>query len=117
MSDLVKIQLQPLGKTVEVERGTPLSEVLFEHGVEFPCGGRGRCRGCKVKVLQGSLAVTPEQAQRLTPPELAAGWRLACRCCAEGDLVLDLAQWEATILADDTVFDFTPRELSLIHIS
>jgi uncharacterized 2Fe-2S/4Fe-4S cluster protein (DUF4445 family) len=110
MSDLVKIQLQPLGKTVEVERGTPLSEVLFEHGVEFPCGGRGRCRGCKVKVLQGSLAVTPEQAQRLTPPELAAGWRLACRCCAEGDLVLDLAQWEATILADDTVFDFTPRE-------
>jgi uncharacterized 2Fe-2S/4Fe-4S cluster protein (DUF4445 family) len=109
-SRLIKIQLQPLGKTVEVERGTPLPEVLFEHGVEFPCGGRGRCQGCKVKVLQGSLAITPEQSKRLPPPELAAGWRLACQCCAEGDLVLDLAQWEATILADNTVFDFTPSE-------
>ena len=110
MMDLVKIQLQPLGKTVEIERGTPLREILFEHGVEFPCGGRGRCQGCKVKVLKGALAITPEQEQRLTPAELAAGWRLACRGRAEGDLVLDLAQWETTILADNTVFEFTPRE-------
>ena len=109
MSDLVRLELQPLGKTLTVPRHTPLQEVLFEHGVEFPCGGRGRCRGCKVKVVSGHLAATPEQALRLSAQELAAGWRLACRCSTDEDLVLDLAQWEAAILADNSVFEFTPQ--------
>ena len=42
-------------ETVRVARGTPLQEVLFAQGVEFPCGGRGLCKGCKIKVLSGSL--------------------------------------------------------------
>ncbi len=110
MSDRVQIELRPLGKILNVERGTPLREALFEYGVEFPCGGRGRCRGCRVKVLRGSLPVTPEQARVLTPAELAEGWRLACQAQAEDSLVLELAQWEAVILADDTPFDFLPGE-------
>ena len=110
MSDRVQIELRPLGKILNVERGTPLREALFEYGVEFPCGGRGRCRGCRVKVLRGSLPVTPEQARVLTPAELAEGWRLACQAQAEDSLVLELAQWEAVILADDTPFDFHPGE-------
>jgi uncharacterized 2Fe-2S/4Fe-4S cluster protein (DUF4445 family) len=39
----------------------------------------------------------------LHPAELASGWRLACRAQAVDDLTLELAQWEATILTDDTV--------------
>ncbi|MFB3785169.1 MAG: ASKHA domain-containing protein [bacterium] len=110
MSDRVRIELHPLGKILEVETGTPLRDALFEYGVEFPCGGRGRCRGCRIKVRQGSLPVTPEQARVLTPSELAEGWRLACQSKAEGALVLELAQWEAVILADETAFEFTPGE-------
>jgi len=110
MNDAVQIELLPLGKTLEVERGTRLQDVLFAHGVEFPCGGRGRCKGCKIKVLSGSLPISDEDRTKLSAAELAEGWRLSCRGRAESDLRVDLAQWEATILTDDTVFEFTPQE-------
>src|ERR1017187_9535440 len=109
MSEFVRIELLPLGKVLRVKRGTPLQDVLFAHGVEFPCGGRGRCKGCTIKVLAGSLPITEEDTQKLSAAELAEGWRLACRAQAEGDLKIELAQWEAAILTDDSVFVFTPR--------
>ena len=110
MSGRVRIELRPLGKTLEVAAGTPLQDVLFPYGVEFPCGGRGRCKRCKVKVVEGVLPATPEQAAILSPEELAAGWRLACHARAEADCALEIAQWETAILADDSSFAFTPRE-------
>jgi len=110
MSQNIRIELLPLGKTLTVERDTPLQDALFAQGVEFPCGGRGRCKGCKIKVLAGALPVTAEDEQKLTRAEIAAGWRLACRARATGDLKIELAQWEAAILADDSVFEFTPQE-------
>jgi uncharacterized 2Fe-2S/4Fe-4S cluster protein (DUF4445 family) len=108
----VRIELQPLGETLEVEKGTPLQDVLFTHGVEFPCGGRGKCLRCRVRVLKGSLPVTPEDEENLPPKDLEEGWRLACEAKAEADLVLELAQWESTILTatDESKFEFTPRD-------
>jgi len=108
--DRVQIELQPLGKRFKLERGAPLQDVLFAHGVEFPCGGRARCKGCRIRVVRGSLPVTPEQEALLTREELDAGWRLACVSRADCDLTLELGQWEAAILADSTAFEFTPRE-------
>lgn len=110
MADLVHLELLPLGTTLTVERGTPLQDVLFAQGVEFPCGGRGRCKGCKVKLLDGALPVSSEERQKLTATELAEGWRLACRGRADGDLKIDLAQWETMILGDDSTFEFRPRD-------
>ena len=105
-----KIELQPLGRTLEVAEGAALQDVLFEQGVEFPCGGGGKCKGCRVKVLRGQLSVTEPDEALLTTNELADGWRLACQAEARGDLVLELAQWEAPILSDDSAFTFEPRE-------
>jgi uncharacterized 2Fe-2S/4Fe-4S cluster protein (DUF4445 family) len=110
MSERVQIELQPIGQRLQVERGTPLPEILFTHGVEFPCGGHGRCQGCKVKVLSGDLPLNEAQRNRLTARDIAEGWRLACQGRADQDLVLELAQWDAAILADDSVFEFTPGE-------
>jgi uncharacterized 2Fe-2S/4Fe-4S cluster protein (DUF4445 family) len=104
------LDLAPAGLHLDVARGTPLQEILFAQGVEFPCGGRGRCRGCRVRVLGGSLSVTGEEERRLTPAELADGWRLACRHEVAGDLRLELAQWGMPILGDASSFVFTPRE-------
>ncbi|HTY57660.1 MAG TPA: ASKHA domain-containing protein [Bacteroidota bacterium] len=109
MSGSVRITLRPMGAAFDVPRGSPLQEVLFPYGVEFPCGGRARCKGCRVRVLEGSIPVTAEQARILSRSELDAGWRLACHCLAEDDLTLELAQWEAAILSDEAPFSFTPR--------
>lgn len=110
MSDRVHIKLHPQGTELDAERGTPLQDLLFPYGVEFPCGGRGRCKGCRVRVLQGNLPVTPDQQRMLSPDELRSGWRLSCQCRAEQDITLELAQWEASILTDETHFTFAPRE-------
>ncbi len=110
MKPAVHITLLPLGRTLEAISGTALSDLLFAQGVEFPCGGRGRCKGCRVRVLRGELPVTPEDERLLSPAERAAGWRLACRACATVDLTLELAQWEAAILSDDTRVELVPRD-------
>ncbi|MCX7016530.1 MAG: ASKHA domain-containing protein [Candidatus Sumerlaeota bacterium] len=110
MSERVRIRLAPLGDVIEVARGTLLRDALFGRGVEFPCGGRGQCKGCRVRVVQGDLPVTARHRALLAPDELAAGWRLSCLCKADRDLTLELAQWETPILADETPFAFTPRE-------
>ena len=104
------IKLSPADLRLEATHGTSLQDVLFAQGVEFPCGGRGRCKGCRVKVIGGSLPVTDDEARLLTPAEIADGWRLACRHQVDGDLQLELAQWEMPILEDRSAFAFTPRE-------
>ena len=109
MTDPVAIELHPLGKRIEVERGGSLRSILFAHGVEFPCGGLGRCRGCRVRVLRGSLENDANTAEiRLTESERKAGWRLACQCRAVEDVTLELEQWETPILGDNADFAFEP---------
>ena len=109
MKATVHIRLQPLGKTLTVRRGTPLQDLLFPHGVEFPCGGQGKCKGCRVRLLEGSLPITPEQERMLSREELAAGWRLSCQCAADSDLTIEMAQWEAAILSDATPLTIVPK--------
>lgn len=104
------ITLKPTNAEVRADAGTPLRDLLFEQGVEFPCGGKGRCRGCKVRVLSGEAGINQAQCNHLSEAELDQGWRLACQCELQGDLVIELRQWDAAILADEATFNFTPRE-------
>lgn len=106
----VAIDLQPSGRKLRVPRGASLQDVLFAEGVEFACGGHGRCKVCRVKVLAGMVPVSADDDRLLTPEQIASGWRLACRAQAHEDLVLEIGQWEATILADDSKITFTPGE-------
>ena len=110
MNNRVTIELQPLGKTIHAGPGAMLRDVLFAEGVEFPCGGRGRCKGCRVKVLAGALPVTEDDARLLAGKEISEGWRLACRAIASEDLKLDIAQWDAPVLSDDSPIAFAPRK-------
>ena len=110
MSEPVRLRLHPLGRELALEPGASLKDELFSWGVEFPCGGRGLCKRCRVRVLEGSLPVTEADRQAFSDSELAAGWRLGCHARAEGPLTLEIGQWETAILADDTPFEFTPSE-------
>ena len=106
----VQIRLHPLDKQITAPRGSSLIDVLHEFGVEFPCGGKGSCGKCKVKLLQGEISADPEHKKKLQDLGLSPEWRLACMSRAEGDLVLEVGQYEAMIQADDTLFSFESRE-------
>lgn len=104
------LKLTPANLELEVAPGVPLQDVLFAQGVEFPCGGKGRCKGCCVKVLHGALPASNEEKYLLTIDELAVGWRLSCRHSVTTDLELELAQWEMAVLSDHSTFPFKPRD-------
>lgn len=107
---MARVELFPTGKVLELAPGAPLREALFAEGFEFPCGGRGRCRGCRVKLLLGEMPVSEADARLLTPEALREGWRLSCQLRVTGDLKLEAAQWEMPVLGDETGFHFTPRQ-------
>jgi uncharacterized 2Fe-2S/4Fe-4S cluster protein (DUF4445 family) len=108
-TDHCVVRLEPLGRSFSAPLGTPLRHLLFEQGVEFPCGGNGRCRGCRIRILHGEVPVDDIQKEKLSASELAAGWRLGCQCHAADGLAIELRQWDASILGDNASFSFTPQ--------
>jgi uncharacterized 2Fe-2S/4Fe-4S cluster protein (DUF4445 family) len=104
------IRLEPLGKKIRVPVGTPLKDILFSYGVEFPCGGKALCGGCRVKVLEGEVPVDVSHRRALEQLGIEDPWRLACRSHVTGDVTLEIGQFETFILADSSPFHFRPRE-------
>jgi len=104
------ITLLPADIRLDVPAGTPLQEMLFPHGVEFPCGGRGTCKACRVRVRGTAPPATAADRTALPPGLIDAGWRLGCCMRADTDMTLELGQWSSPILADDTVVQVEPRE-------
>lgn len=103
------IRLHPLGKEIQVNNQTPLIDVLHEFGIEFPCGGKGTCGKCKIRLLNGEIEVSENHRQKLDKLGFAPDWRLACFSRCTSDITLEIEQFNHLILADESEFDFTPR--------
>ena len=106
----VRIELLPIGAVLEVDKGTPLQNLLSSRGMEFPCGGCGTCGGCRVQILEGYVEPTPEERAMLCREELLDGWRMACYLRADSSLKLKIEQWTMAVLVDDTQLDQTRRQ-------
>jgi len=52
MPAMPAIRIEPLGLTIEAEEGVVLRDALHAAGIllDYPCGGKGRCRQCRVNV-------------------------------------------------------------------
>lgn len=76
------------GRTLPVIDGTKLSIALNtnEIFVETPCGARGYCRKCVVKVVGEAPPATPPDIEQLSPDEIALGFRLSCQLAVTADL-------------------------------
>ena len=98
----MKLELHP-------RAGQTLADQLFEAGVEFPCGGESACGGCKVRVLEGEVPVTPAMRDALSQQEIGKGWRLACCASAAGRVVVEAEQWSLRVLTDDAGVPLEPR--------
>jgi len=96
MADLqtLKIVFQPEGRTVYVLPDTTAIEAAAQAEIvlETPCGGKGHCGKCRVKIASGCPKPTEHDAKFFTPEELAAGWRLACQTRLVKNAVIEVPQ-------------------------
>lgn len=99
-----------MSRFVEIDPGDSrgLRDILFEQGVEFPCGGESGCGGCRIRVLEGDVPVTPEMRAALSEQELAEGWRLGCQARSRGRVRLAVGQWSNEALWDEARVPFEP---------
>jgi uncharacterized 2Fe-2S/4Fe-4S cluster protein (DUF4445 family) len=93
--DRVRIRFDPDGarpREVRVPAGATLFDAASWNGiaVDSTCGGHGTCRKCRMRVVEGDVAVSRLDPRAFGPDELRAGWRLACRARAEQDLRVEV---------------------------
>jgi uncharacterized 2Fe-2S/4Fe-4S cluster protein (DUF4445 family) len=80
----------PTGKTLTAEKGALLRDVLQKEGLilDYPCGGKGSCRQCRVTVEPA-----PASGKGGLPQgEIDRGVRLACQTAVEGDCTLTIPE-------------------------
>jgi uncharacterized 2Fe-2S/4Fe-4S cluster protein (DUF4445 family) len=90
-----QVIFQPSSRSVEVSPGTELLEAAREAGVEIeaPCGGKGRCGRCLVRV--GSDAVDSDSLSVMPAAAVAQGLLLACRTrVADQAVVVEIPEQE-----------------------
>jgi uncharacterized 2Fe-2S/4Fe-4S cluster protein (DUF4445 family) len=73
--------LRPSSYSVSFHAGHSLLEVAQAKGIAInaPCGGRGSCGKCLVRVLQGNAPPSPDDRAVLSEGMLRDGLRLACK--------------------------------------
>lgn len=88
----VKVSFAPDAREAVVPNGTWLIDAAAQAGtyVEAPCGDRGKCLKCKVRVMGGVTPMTEAEARGLTVDELTTRWRLACQVFVQGDVVVQV---------------------------
>jgi uncharacterized 2Fe-2S/4Fe-4S cluster protein (DUF4445 family) len=87
------VNLQPIGRRVEIEAGTDLLTAAQRAGVEIvaSCGGLGICATCKVRILQGRVTPpTLTEEEELGQEAMAEGYRLACQTIPLEDVRIDI---------------------------
>ncbi|RPJ42360.1 MAG: hypothetical protein EHM21_12925, partial [Chloroflexi bacterium] len=87
------VDLEPIGRRVEVEPGTNLLEAAQRAGVDLvaSCGGIGICGTCRVRITQGKVTpVSLTEEESLDAAQLKAGFRLACQAEPLSDVRLDI---------------------------
>ncbi|HXS64482.1 MAG TPA: ASKHA domain-containing protein [Streptosporangiaceae bacterium] len=88
----VELQFFPNEKRIRVPAGVTVFDAASWNGIaiDSTCGGHGTCKKCKVRIADGSVPASSVDARAFSPDELRAGWRLACRADATGDLRVEV---------------------------
>lgn len=111
---LLKIRFEPYNCQVKVPQGERLIRAALEAGVHVnaSCGGEGLCGKCKVIVERGD--VEGGQSERLSPTDIAEGYRLACQSRVRSDLIVRIPVESAL---DSSLFKMasTPRRTARIQ--
>jgi uncharacterized 2Fe-2S/4Fe-4S cluster protein (DUF4445 family) len=84
----VRIHNNDKVKQVYADEATNILQLLRENGIDIntPCGGRGICGKCAVRVYGLKSAPDQSEMSHLEAEKLAKGYRLACLCKVDSDI-------------------------------
>jgi uncharacterized 2Fe-2S/4Fe-4S cluster protein (DUF4445 family) len=80
--------------------------------VEQPCGSRGTCGRCRVRVIEGAPSPTDAEQMLFTPAELAAGWRLGCQLVIQAPAVIEIPAVARSLAGKSFGPDLPPEALA-----
>ena len=88
----VRLHFSPAEREFRVPPGVSVFDAASWNGIaiDSTCGGHGTCKKCKVRILDGSVAVSRLDDRSFTPEQLRDGWRLACLAQATRDLSIEV---------------------------
>ena len=93
MAQRYRIDLEPIGRRIEVAAGANLLEAAQQAGIDLvaACGGIGICGTCRVRQVTGQFSpVSLVEEEQLRPEELADGYRLACQLEVHSDARVEI---------------------------
>lgn len=93
----VIIEFEPVGRRIEAEPGQTVMQAaqgMFNPesgGVSTPCGGKGLCGRCRVRLAEGEFSPPNEVEKRLLGKKgLDEGYRLACQAVIIGPAKVEI---------------------------
>jgi len=95
------IDFDPIGREGKCQENESLLTCARKLGVGISslCGGKGKCRSCKVQILSGTVSkATSKEGEVFTSEELKEGWRLACQTYPTSDCRLAVPPESMTTL-------------------
>lgn len=117
-----RVDLQPVGRRVEIAAGDTLLDATRSAGVDLValCGGEGWCYSCLVRLINGSTSEPSlVELDAISPAQLAEGYRLACQTVPLGDVKVDIPPESLTtpqrlsIEGREMAFELDPLVISL----
>jgi len=89
----LKVKIENLDETIEIEAGGNLREALLENdivlygsiGKHTNCRGKGLCTNCKIEIVEGEGVSDQHPIERA---RIGAGKRLACQARVYQDTVI-----------------------------
>ncbi|AFM28077.1 ASKHA domain-containing protein [Desulfomonile tiedjei] len=93
----VCVEFQPIGRRVDVQEHMTVLDaarlIVFQDQkiMTAPCGGRGQCGRCRIRLLEGTVnEPTESETKLLSADELNQGVRLACQTEVLGPVKIEI---------------------------
>jgi len=113
-ADSIKVIFEPEGRTVHVAPGTTILQAASQAEImlETPCGGKGHCGKCRVRVSSGAAPPTPADEKIFSKRLLAHGMRLACQHRVTAPIVVEVPE-EARFFGQKILVDGIRNDVAL----
>lgn len=85
-----QVTFLPNNVTMEFGNATDILQLAQRHSIPIDqsCNGNSTCGKCKIIAEGPCNKPTPQELKLLSDDQIDAGWRLACFCIPEGDVVV-----------------------------